>query len=384
MNLETQLEPRLWESIRESIEARKFTTAILEGIHLLSEVIRERSGLEGDGVQLVGDAFGGNAPKLKVNRLQTESEQNEQRGIEALLRGMYQAIRNPRSHGTVQDEERNAVAILLFMDYLLRVIDRSRSPFSLPTFAAKVFDQDFAPIERYAELLVNEIPVNKRLATCREVFSRRKDGDMAKLKYFFAAVLAAMSSEDTNEVCQMLSEELQQTDDEDTIRFVLGAFPNDVWPRLSEIARLRIEHKLIQSVREGKYAKSLTRCTAGALGTWATKIIYHFTLKEELWRALCERLRSSDRAGQDFVFQFFLMYVKSCFEAPPSTLVSAVKQGLSNGDTRFKDYVELWSVEDFAGTRGPDDPWIKPFAEALAKFAPKPETPEITDDDIPF
>jgi uncharacterized protein (TIGR02391 family) len=128
MNLETKLEPRLWDAVRTSIEGRRFSNAVLDAVHFLSDVIRERSGLEGDGVGLIGAAFGGASPKLKVNRLQTESEQNVQKGIESLLRGVYQAIRNPRSHGMHVDEERDAVAIILFLDYLLRIVDQSRSP----------------------------------------------------------------------------------------------------------------------------------------------------------------------------------------------------------------------------------------------------------------
>jgi uncharacterized protein (TIGR02391 family) len=60
------------------------------------------------------ETLGGKTPRLKVNRLQTESEQNVQKGIEALLRGIYQAIRNPRSHGRHADEEKDMVAIILF------------------------------------------------------------------------------------------------------------------------------------------------------------------------------------------------------------------------------------------------------------------------------
>src|SRR5262245_23306316 len=86
MNLETALDPRLWDAARTSLEARNFKAAILDGIHLLTDVIRQRSGLDGDGVALVGAAFGGSSPKLKVNRLQTESELNIQRGVEAMLR----------------------------------------------------------------------------------------------------------------------------------------------------------------------------------------------------------------------------------------------------------------------------------------------------------
>jgi len=36
--------------------------------------IRERTGLESDGINLIGQAFGGKAPKLRVNKLVTESE----------------------------------------------------------------------------------------------------------------------------------------------------------------------------------------------------------------------------------------------------------------------------------------------------------------------
>jgi hypothetical protein len=39
MNLETKLEPRLWEAARASLEARNYTAAILDGMHLLSDVI---------------------------------------------------------------------------------------------------------------------------------------------------------------------------------------------------------------------------------------------------------------------------------------------------------------------------------------------------------
>ena len=119
-----------------------------------SGILGGRSGLDSDGVALVGAAFGGSSPKLKVNRLQTESEQNVQRGVESLLRGIYQALRNPRSHGIVKDDERDAVAILIFVDYLLRVVDQSRSPFTIDAFVARVLDPDFVPKERYATLLV--------------------------------------------------------------------------------------------------------------------------------------------------------------------------------------------------------------------------------------
>jgi uncharacterized protein (TIGR02391 family) len=385
MNLATTLQPRLWEAVRASMEARNFTPAILDGVHLLSDVIRERSGLEGDGVALVGAAFGGSSPKLKVNRLQTESEQNVQRGVEALLRGVYQAIRNPRSHGVQGDEEPDAAAILMFVDYLLRIIDRSRSPFSVSDFIGRLLDPDFVPSERYAELLVNEVPERKRLAVCREAFVRRTEVEPQKLRVFFEVVLGVMSPEDRSELLALVSDELAQTSDEATIRFVLGAFPSDIWPQLSEIARLRIENKLVRSAKEGKWLKGESRCIAGALATWATSIVTQFTLKDELWNALFVKLRSSDRAEQDYVFKYFMPHAQACLATPPPLLVVVVNHGLKAGDVRFKELVEGWQIGDsFLEERPPDDPWRKPFAGALANFQLTPESTEILDEDIPF
>lgn len=383
MNLETKLEPRLWEAVRMSIEGRKFTGAIVDSIFLLSEVIRERAGLDGDGLQLVGAAFGGTSPKLKVNRLQTESERNVQRGVEALLRGLYQAIRNPRSHGAYQDEERDAIAILLFVDYLLRIVDRSRSPFSLSTFVEKVLDSGFVPKDRYATLLVSEIPTNRHLAVCREVFARRSEADPVKTAFFFAAIFQLMPKEEIAELNEVVSEELRQTDEEDTVRFVLKALPPDNWPHLDELARLRIENRLITSVADGSWDKRRGLCTGGALGTWATNIIGYFTLREDLWRTLGRKLRSHDSGQQDYVFRFFLDYAETCLESPPASLVGAMNAGLRAGDIRFKEVVEAWALDPF-GDNPPESPWRKPFADALAKFVPAAEGQEITDDDIPF
>lgn len=87
MNLETKLDPRLWDAIRASYENRNFTGAILDAMYFLSDLVRERTGLESDGVALVGQAFGGNAPKLKVSPLQTESDWNLQKELNNSLGG---------------------------------------------------------------------------------------------------------------------------------------------------------------------------------------------------------------------------------------------------------------------------------------------------------
>ncbi len=383
MNLETKLDRRLWDAIRSSVEGRNFKSAVLDAIHVLTDVIRERSGLEGDGVALVGAAFGGSSPKLKVNRLQTESERNVQSGTEAMLRGLYQAIRNPRSHEQFLDNDRDAQAIILFIDYLLRIVDQSRSPFSLPTIVARVLDPDFVPSERYSTLLVNQIPTRKRLAVCHDVFARREEADPQKVRYFFGTILKHMAAEEVGEFCALLSDELRRTDDDDTIRFVLCCFPSSMWPDVDEDSRLRIENKLINSVRDGRWWRGDESSVQGSLGTWATNIADKMILKGELWLCVFGKLGSADRAEQDYVFQFFMQHVEHFFPTPPPALIRRINEGLRAGDVRFRDRALVWE-SDFAGQRDPADPWRQAFAEALTAFTERPEAELPCPDEMPF
>ena len=122
MNIQTHIRNDLWLAVKSTYEVENYSGAILDAMHHLSDVLRDRAGVDGDGATLVGQALGGNSPRLRINRLQTETEKNEQRGIESILRGMYQAIRNPRSHENIEDKQETADAIIHFVNYLLGII----------------------------------------------------------------------------------------------------------------------------------------------------------------------------------------------------------------------------------------------------------------------
>jgi len=102
LNLQTHISRELWVAIEGPYEAGNYAHAVLEAIHHLTNVLRERSGVDGDGAALVGQALGGDAPKLRVNPLQSESERNVQKGNDQLPRGISLAIRN---HGATNNSE---------------------------------------------------------------------------------------------------------------------------------------------------------------------------------------------------------------------------------------------------------------------------------------
>jgi uncharacterized protein (TIGR02391 family) len=308
MNFETRIDRRLWEAITASIEKRNYTGAILDSTHFLSSLLRQKTGLDGDGTSLVGQAFGGANPKLKVNRLQTESEKNIQKGMEQLLRGIYQAIRNPRSHDKYIDKQEDAEAIILFINWLINIIDKSKTPFTLNEFLGRVFDCDFMASKRYADLIVGEIPFAQRTDIFLEVYRRRDEGDGTKLSYFFEALCALLTEEQKHLLAEHISEELISTNDEAAIRLTIQCIPAEWWLLYKEVARLRIENKLIQSIRDGRYYYEEGRVLSGALGAWASRIAKHMLLKTELVFAITQLLISNEREKNEYAFAYFFLH----------------------------------------------------------------------------
>ena len=72
--------------------------AVFEAVKGLAQRIRDMSGLDADGAQLVDAAFGGAAPIIAFSTLRTATEVNEQRGLANLMKGLFGAIRNPQAH----------------------------------------------------------------------------------------------------------------------------------------------------------------------------------------------------------------------------------------------------------------------------------------------
>jgi uncharacterized protein (TIGR02391 family) len=360
MNLESKIEERLWKMIQNSYEDRNYTGAIHDAIYFLSDLIREKSGLASDGVTLVGQAFGGKSPKLKINKLQSESDKNIQAGIAQILRGIYQAIRNPRSHEKYNDSISDADSIILFIDYLTKIIDRSKTPFTKRDFIERVFEENFVPKKRYADLLVNEIPKKQRLDIFIEVYSLKEQGDGEKLKYFFDSLIEKLNKDELNEVYGTISDELKTTDSDDTIRMILQIFPPNFIENYDEISRLRLENKLIESIRN-----------RGTFGICAVGSCEYFILKDDLISVLLNKLSSSDDQNQDYVFDYFFWTLPKLVNPPSSRIVDIINNGLKSGNARLHAALYLFTDED----------WMKPFKEAYDNFQ---ETEPVCDDKVPF
>lgn len=335
VNIETQVDPELWSAVRRSYESAGWSNAILDAIHRLSDVIRAKTGLQSDGVVLAGQALGGKSPKLRLNRLETESETSFQSGIEHLVRGLYQAFRNPRSHGKINDSQRDADAVIIFVDHLIKLIGVARTEFTLDTCVDRILEENFVPSQRYAELIVSEVPARHRLDVAVSVFQRRGSSDGKRLKFFFDSIIPKLSDAEKADLLRVISDELRSASADGDIRLVLQLLGPDYWLALDEVARLRVEHLLHKDLQDGRYDKATYRCVGGALATWSRSFFKHLTLREEFYLTLIHKLRSRNRQQQDYVFEYFFTALELLKDSPDAIFENAVISGLNSGDARF-------------------------------------------------
>jgi uncharacterized protein (TIGR02391 family) len=307
MNLQTHIKNELWLAVESTYEAGNYSHAVLDAMHYLSNVLREKTGVDGDGKTLVGQALGGDSPRLRINKLQTETEKNEQQGLESILRGMYQAIRNPRSHEQVEDKQETADAIIYFINYLLGIIERSEEPFVISRFMKRVFDPDFYKSQQYAELLVDEVPTNKRFDVLVAVYRDKLSGDIHNVALIIKALINKLTEEQVKQFVAIVSDELATITEEKEFRYNLSLLPSHLWEQLQDISRLRAENRVIKSIKEGEAVGET--CKRGALATWARSHFPYFTLKEQVGLAFAEKLESDNVASQYYVMEYFLTHL---------------------------------------------------------------------------
>ena len=100
--------------------------AVLEATKSVAEKIRNKTGLRLDGAKLIQRAIQTNPPRLALNTMETQSEQDEQRGFGNLLTGLFLMYRNPLSHeprSTWSISKDDAIDVLSFISLIHRRID---------------------------------------------------------------------------------------------------------------------------------------------------------------------------------------------------------------------------------------------------------------------
>jgi hypothetical protein len=265
----------------------------------------------------------------------------------------------------------------MFVGYLVKQIDHAKAQFSRPDFVRRVLDPDFVPQERYAELLVSDIPPRARLDVFLDLYRENENWKPEHMRVFLKVLFGNLGDDEIRQACEVITEDFKTSDTESAVGVMLGSFPPALWPRIGEAARLRVENKIIRSVRDGRYESSSGKCLSGALGTWATNIFSVLTLKDEMIGAVASKLWSSAATERAYVFRYLFHSLQTLSETVPPHIASALSSRLKAGDK----YVHM--------ALGIDPPWgesvwPEELKKAYASFNDAEPTNGFEDDNIPF
>lgn len=329
-DLKNLIDEKLWDSIKRNYVYENYTGTILDSIQYLGDLIREKTGLESDGIQLVGDSFSGKNPKLKLNKLQTESENNVQKGVEFLLRGIYTGYRNPRSHTKFEDTKEDADAIIIFMNHLSKTISKSKGKFSVNTLITRIDDTDFVDNETYINHIMRYIPENKYYESVFELFKAKSNISINNLQHVFYRLLNKLSADMLKDIIGAVSEELRFTDSNDVVAQNVALFKKH-WTLIEEDAKIRAENKLLKCLIFAElFLEGLN--SGGYHAIRLVDIIESMTLRNQLVSILFNILSSGNEKQKRYVIRYFGMHLESLHDPDKHNLIDILNKGLKKMD----------------------------------------------------
>jgi uncharacterized protein (TIGR02391 family) len=117
---------------RAELLADDYFHVVLEATKSITSLLRERTGLNLDGHELVDACFGTQdgkrQPRLAINSLTTPTEKSEHWGLAALIKGTFSFYRNPTAHEPRlkrQVDEQEAMDMLTLVSFLYREIEKA-------------------------------------------------------------------------------------------------------------------------------------------------------------------------------------------------------------------------------------------------------------------
>jgi len=405
MSLEVQIKPELWTAIEQSYSSGNYTHAIQDAMSVVTDVLRDKSGLNGDGDTLVGQALGFSAhkpPRIKINKLQTVTERDMQKGLMLVLQGMYALVRNPRSHEKLDDSKDTADTIILFIDYLLGFLGLSQQSFTVQGFLDRVADPHFVPDVEYVQGLLDTVPTRKWGDTLIALYRNNNWKQADNFELVIGQLLSRLTEAEIDDFLTVVSEDLQKVDNVGSATLVIKILPDYLWPQIERMPRLRIEKMLIDELDTAWYDPE-TKRTNSPGSTWINRIAEHYLRKDQLRAAIIRKLGMEDFNHHNFVAQYFMRRgtLPRVFEDHQqiALCIVAIRSCVRSGNKFVKDqlveYIRLSSpsewdkafAENLSDLTDPDNPemFLPDGTPFLGRFVPRSSpAEEETEEEIPF
>lgn len=398
MNIEHIINPKLWDSIESNYKAGKYSNAIVDAMLYLTNILREKADLNEDGYDLVNRAFSKKDLRIQITKLESETDQNKQDGYANILRGLYQMIRNPRHHENINDSQNEAFKIILFVDYIIEILNSSKASFELDDIETIIFDDDQIEDEDYMRLIIDRIPKRKLYEVVIKVYNRRTLEDINPFRRFFSCAFDLLKPDEVLQFINIISQDLIKTKNDNDRKYIIGCIPKSKWNDIDQLAKLRTENRIIKSIEEGKAnSERKTIDTISWFATWCTKLFSEFTMREKLLQTILNKLYTKEEFQIRYLFVFILNSIwplveiqdieglnqnnDELFYVGKTGVVWYIKKQIQEGNKLYFDFVNQnkYYMPDYLREY---------FKEALVNFKENEENTLLNEndpvDDLPF
>jgi uncharacterized protein (TIGR02391 family) len=117
----------LRQATRKLFRDAYYAQAVGEACKVVNSTVKKKAGASGrDGTPMMMAVFDRAKPMLRLNKLKTVTDGDEQDGYRFIFAGMMLGIRNPRAHEhDLRDDPQAALEMLTMANHLMRVIARA-------------------------------------------------------------------------------------------------------------------------------------------------------------------------------------------------------------------------------------------------------------------
>ncbi len=360
MDVKISIREDLQKAIEAHYERKDYTEAVRDSVYHMSDVLREKGGIEDkDGSKLVDAALLGNNPAILVNKNETTTEKDFQQGIGFAFKGIMQSVRNPLSHENWTYTQEEAETIILYINYLLNQVDKSGGSTKIDNIMDLLLDEDFTDTKEYAELLLKEVPSKKRYDLLLKLYHKREKLPQKRLSYFLSALIASLTKATKKDFIRVISSSLMMCKDDQALRMYIHYFMDETYSEIDKLAQLRIESLIFRAINAGEIGcyydsesgTTKRKCNSdGSLSTWIDDKLDLLSNKDEIIKLLFSKLNGK-QLEQEFVFKYFSdVLLKPASEFSDSE-ISTITRELKKGNDLFSDWlfdcIELHQDEEY-------------------------------------
>lgn len=209
-------------------------------------------------------------------------------------------------------------------------------------------------------LLINVV---NRLAEIKE----------GKYYYIINKLYDDLNKKEQAEIINLLNKKLIKADDGRYLRMFFNHFNTNIWTKLDELVKVRIEEMVYDNIDIGKAYMNpinMKKEYKGSLGTWTRRWINEFNNSSDIIELIFNKMRFKEEA--DYVIDYFndILTDRENLRKYSDKIIS----GLKNGKKQYKEMLDVIMFLD-----DNEDELLGLFREEYNNFKEKTE-----EDELPF